>query len=354
MWPVAGEHRRRGGRVGAHRVLGPQRSRRRRSRDPHPYRGASREARLPATRPRQRHPREPHRPRVQRGVEDIAHDAGVGTVVSAIHNQVTSERRWWQKVQARASDGIILVTSHLQPKLQAEVHRYLPTVVVDPSGSPSYDVPTIGATNWAGGLSATEHLIELGHRRIGIITGPPRLQCSRARLDGYRAALEAAVCSSTTTSSTPATSTTSQASLAALNSLDCPTRRQRCSPPVTRWRSASTKPRGNTVFGCPATSASSASTTCRKRRGRLRHSPPCGSHLRRWAASPHVPYFAWCVANRSRPCESSCQRRSSSARAPPHRAPLNSTYLTRRRATSCTLRDCRPCSALALGRRGGR
>ncbi|HEY0871129.1 MAG TPA: substrate-binding domain-containing protein, partial [Acidothermaceae bacterium] len=62
----------------------------------------------------------------------------------------------------------------------------------DPSGLPSYDVPTIGATNWAGGLSATEHLIELGHRRIGIITGPPRLQCSRARLDGYRAAIEAA------------------------------------------------------------------------------------------------------------------------------------------------------------------
>ena len=127
-----------------------------------------------------------------RGVEDVAHDAGVGTVVSAIHNQATSERRWWQNVQARASDGIILVTSHLQPKLQAEVHRHLPTVVVDPSGSPSYDVPTIGATNWAGGLSATEHLIELGHRRIAIITGPPRLQCSRARLDGYRAALEAA------------------------------------------------------------------------------------------------------------------------------------------------------------------
>jgi LacI family transcriptional regulator len=127
-----------------------------------------------------------------RGVEDVAHDAGIGTVISAIHNEPTSERRWWQNVQSRASDGIILVTSHLHPKLQAEVHRYLPTVVVDPSGLPSYDVPTIGATNWAGGLSATEHLIELGHRRIGIITGPPRLQCSRARLDGYRAAIEAA------------------------------------------------------------------------------------------------------------------------------------------------------------------
>ncbi|MYS53740.1 substrate-binding domain-containing protein, partial [Streptomyces sp. SID6013] len=32
----------------------------------------------------------------------------------------------------------------------------------------------------------------LGHRRIGLIAGPPRLLCSRARHDGYRAALHGA------------------------------------------------------------------------------------------------------------------------------------------------------------------
>ncbi len=127
-----------------------------------------------------------------RGVEDVAHDVGVGVVVSAVHSRATSERRWWQNVQARASDGVILVNSHLNPQLQAELTRHLPTVVVDPAGVPSVDLPTIGATNWAGGLSATEHLVGLGHRRIAIITGPPRLQCSRARLDGYRTALDAA------------------------------------------------------------------------------------------------------------------------------------------------------------------
>ncbi|MGH8891295.1 MAG: LacI family DNA-binding transcriptional regulator [Acidothermaceae bacterium] len=127
-----------------------------------------------------------------RGVEDVAHDVGVGVVVSAVHSQAMSERRWWQNVQARASDGVILVTSHLNPRLQAELRRHLPTVVVDPAGVPSVDLPTIGATNWAGGLSATEHLVGLGHRRIGVISGPPRLQCSRARLDGYRTGLDAA------------------------------------------------------------------------------------------------------------------------------------------------------------------
>jgi LacI family transcriptional regulator len=65
-------------------------------------------------------------------------------------------------------------------------------VMVDPAGVPALDVPTIGATNWAGGLSATEHLIALGHRRIGFVAGPDRLLCSRARLDGHRAGLDGA------------------------------------------------------------------------------------------------------------------------------------------------------------------
>ncbi|MER5178408.1 LacI family DNA-binding transcriptional regulator [Streptomyces sp. NPDC002896] len=128
-----------------------------------------------------------------RGVEEVAHASGVGTVVSAIHNRAGSARQWMQNLRARASDGVILVTSVLEPGLHEELHRLgVPLVVVDPAGSPAFEVPTVGATNWAGGMAATEHLISLGHRRIGLIAGPPRLLCSRARLDGYRAALEAA------------------------------------------------------------------------------------------------------------------------------------------------------------------
>ncbi|GAA4426245.1 LacI family DNA-binding transcriptional regulator [Actinokineospora soli] len=128
-----------------------------------------------------------------RGVEDAAHATGTGTVVSAIHREARAARQWLDNVRSRASDGAILVTTDLDPALAAELHDLaLPTVVIDPAGVPALDVPTIGATNWAGGLSATEHLIRLGHRRIGFIAGRPELWCSRARLDGYRAGLETA------------------------------------------------------------------------------------------------------------------------------------------------------------------
>ncbi|MDW5325938.1 LacI family DNA-binding transcriptional regulator [Plantactinospora sp. KLBMP9567] len=128
-----------------------------------------------------------------RGVEDVAHASGVGTVVSAIHRRSTSTRQWLQNLRTRATDGVILVASDLAPPVHAELRRLnVPMVLVDPAGVPHLDIPTIGATNWAGGLRATEHLLSLGHRRIGFIAGPPRLLCSRARLDGYRAALDAA------------------------------------------------------------------------------------------------------------------------------------------------------------------
>lgn len=128
-----------------------------------------------------------------RGVEEAAHANGVGTVVSAVHRRPTSARLWLQNLRARTTDGVIFVTSDLTPPLHAELRRLnIPMVVVDPAGVPGIDVPTIGATNWAGGLSATEHLLSLGHRRIGFIAGPKRLLCSRARLDGYGAGLAVA------------------------------------------------------------------------------------------------------------------------------------------------------------------
>ncbi|HEU4544273.1 MAG TPA: LacI family DNA-binding transcriptional regulator [Jiangellaceae bacterium] len=128
-----------------------------------------------------------------RGVEDVLHAAGVGTVVSAIHRKSEPARQWLQNLRARASDGVVLVNSMLDSPLLAELRRLnAPMVVVDPVGGPALDAPAIGVTNWAGGLSAVEHLLSLGHRRIGVIAGPRALLCSRARLDGYRAGLETA------------------------------------------------------------------------------------------------------------------------------------------------------------------
>ncbi|GIG09520.1 hypothetical protein Cco03nite_62200 [Catellatospora coxensis] len=113
--------------------------------------------------------------------------------MSAIHRRTSAAKQWLENLRTRSTEGVIFVTSTLEPPLQAELRRLnIPVVIVDPAGVPPQEAPTIGATNWAGALRATEYLIGLGHTRIGFIAGPPQLMCSRARIDGYRAALEAA------------------------------------------------------------------------------------------------------------------------------------------------------------------
>jgi LacI family transcriptional regulator len=129
------------------------------------------------------------------GVEEVAHRAGIGAVISAVHgrNRTRPDRRWLESLASRRSDGILLVLSELSATQQAQIDELgIPVVIVDPAGAPPPDIPSVGATNWSGGLAATEHLIALGHERIAVIGGPPTIPCSRARVDGYRAAMNAA------------------------------------------------------------------------------------------------------------------------------------------------------------------
>ncbi|MEV4090481.1 substrate-binding domain-containing protein, partial [Nonomuraea fuscirosea] len=102
-------------------------------------------------------------------------------------------RDWLERLAARRTDGVVIVASRLSTGIQAQLSaRSLPFAVVDPEGEPAPGVVSVGATNWNGGLAATRHLLELGHRRIGMISGPADMLCSQARIDGYRAALETA------------------------------------------------------------------------------------------------------------------------------------------------------------------
>ncbi|MFI5837198.1 LacI family DNA-binding transcriptional regulator [Micromonospora sp. NPDC051300] len=126
------------------------------------------------------------------GVEEVAEEVNMSLVVSAVHNRASLTRRWLDSLISRGSQGAILVLSELAEEQRAELaRRTLPFVVVDGVSLPPPEVPSIGATNFGGGYAATEHLLALGHRRIGVIGGPEQMLCTRARVAGYRAALEA-------------------------------------------------------------------------------------------------------------------------------------------------------------------
>ncbi|MCA2228338.1 LacI family DNA-binding transcriptional regulator [Nonomuraea aurantiaca] len=130
---------------------------------------------------------------IVRGAESAAREAGASVVMSVLHTHAGPGRDWLDRLASRRTDGVVVVASKLSTGVQAQLSaRSLPFVVVDPEGEPAPGVVSVGATNWHGGLAATRHLLELGHRRVGMISGPGDMLCSQARIDGYRAALETA------------------------------------------------------------------------------------------------------------------------------------------------------------------
>ncbi len=128
-----------------------------------------------------------------RGAEAQAARLGFDLVVKTTHGSPVGTPGWVERVVRRGSSGIVLVVSELLDTGRAELESFhVPVVLVDPVGTGPQSLTTVAATDWAGGRDATEHLIGLGHRRIGFVTGPLSEECHRDRLDGYRAALQRA------------------------------------------------------------------------------------------------------------------------------------------------------------------
>jgi LacI family transcriptional regulator len=127
---------------------------------------------------------------VIKGVEDAAAARRVGVVLSELGGVHRPPQDLIDDILARRPLGVLLVLSTLDATQRHQLEsRSIPFVVVDTFGEPPAGVPTVGSNNWNGGLIATRHLLALGHRRIGVIAGPPDVLCSRARVDGYRSAL---------------------------------------------------------------------------------------------------------------------------------------------------------------------
>lgn len=127
----------------------------------------------------------------------IGHAAGED--VEIVLSQVTPEQlrlidhhEWAARVAGAGRKGLILVTSEVSDtQLQEFDLHNIPVVVIDPLNPPRAGLISVGATNWAGGKAATEHLIGLGHTKIAYMGGPQAAECSQARLHGYFAAMMA-------------------------------------------------------------------------------------------------------------------------------------------------------------------
>lgn len=135
----------------------------------------------------------PYTVEVVRGVTGAIQRTAFRLALSVTYQTYDLEQQWLDRVLSASTDGVILLLARGQSHQLDELRRRdIPFVVVDHRGELGIDVPSVGATNWLGGRTATEYLLSLKHRRIGLISGAATLRCSLDRIAGYRAALESA------------------------------------------------------------------------------------------------------------------------------------------------------------------
>ena len=113
-------------------------------------------------------------------------------ILCSTNYDVQDDIRLLRMLRSRMVDGIIGVFTGEDLEYTREIERVLSDkigiVMMDKVVS-GVTTPYVGTDNFLGGRLAMEHLIENGHRRIAVVTGPIDSVSGRQRLAGSRAAL---------------------------------------------------------------------------------------------------------------------------------------------------------------------
>lgn len=88
--------------------------------------------------------------------------------------------------------GLLVLPEETNEELNILLNHGYRFVVLDPRQPVDERIPAVSAANSAGATQAVSHLLQLGHRRIGVITGRAGWVATEERRRGYHAALAAA------------------------------------------------------------------------------------------------------------------------------------------------------------------
>lgn len=126
---------------------------------------------------------------IMRGIDAALQSRQYDLVLYSAHSHRTKESAYVTKLTRNLADGLLLILpQNAQAYLDALRMRRFPHVLIDYL-SDGRDAPSVATTNVQGAYDAVSYLLQLGHRRIGIITGSMEIGCARQRLEGYQQAL---------------------------------------------------------------------------------------------------------------------------------------------------------------------
>ncbi len=127
---------------------------------------------------------------IVRGIEDVTYKSGYSVMLCNTDEDPEKEILYIQMLLEKRTDGLVISTAFqdgMHPLLSRLKGIPLVTTVRKIKG---LDADAVLGDNRGGAYQAVEHLIRLGHRRIGILSGPTGLSSGAERLEGYKKALE--------------------------------------------------------------------------------------------------------------------------------------------------------------------
>jgi LacI family transcriptional regulator len=126
------------------------------------------------------------------GVEEVAQGAGYSVFLSNSRNDPWREVAVVETFQRRRVDAVIDVASRMGSTYSSKLNQLqVPIVLVENQERNDYHY-TVSTDSKGGGKAATDHLIGLGHRRIGFVGAIDRPKSNDERLTGYKTALKQA------------------------------------------------------------------------------------------------------------------------------------------------------------------
>ncbi len=128
---------------------------------------------------------------VMRGIEDEARKFGYSVIFCNTNEDADLERQHLDTLFSRRVDGVIISSTTANAWERRPGRKRFPVVFFDRI-PPAYSGPAVVTDNFGAARQGTRLLVDLGHTRIAIIAGLQNLSIAKARLDGFREALQVA------------------------------------------------------------------------------------------------------------------------------------------------------------------
>lgn len=141
-------------------------------------------------------PTNPVYARVLLAIEERAQELGYDLLLAHTLNKPEREDHVLRRFLSRRVDGLFITPVYrfeAEARIYQEIaSRKIPTVLLGPPAPFCKNFPAIEIEEALASYHAARHLIELGHRRIAYLTGPPATPWAHDRFEGYRRALREA------------------------------------------------------------------------------------------------------------------------------------------------------------------